>query len=105
MIARHFEAGISPMEILKLTVPVLFFSSCLAISAAAQDGKKINAAKEAISTAKDCDGSAALAFAQLVGETADAVASASFDKCRDLWNEAHRKFDDAGNSAVPYTPE
>jgi hypothetical protein len=103
MIARHFEAGISPMAILKLTVPVLFFSCCLAISAAAQDGKKINAAKEAISAAKACDGDAALAFAQLAGETADAVASASFDKCRDLWNDAHRKYDDAGSGPVPYS--
>ncbi|MCW2315114.1 hypothetical protein M2322_000634 [Rhodoblastus acidophilus] len=80
----------------------------LAVPVSAQDADKLAAirkktaiANEAVAQARACDDGAATSFSRL-NETAEAVAAAAFDKCRDLWNDAHQKHSDA-YSVVPYS--
>jgi hypothetical protein len=75
----------------------LFASACFFASASAQDADKA----AGIAKARSCDDAAAMAFAQLANETAEAVATAAFEKCRGLWREAV-KWTQAGLRASPY---
>lgn len=97
------------MTIFKSAFIALTISSFSVAPSFATDARKVaaikaktDAANATISQARTCDDNAAQSFSQLAGEAADAVASASFDKCRDLWIRARREFDDAGG-IIPFT--
>ena len=53
-----------------------------------------NVTKAAIAQARRCDDDAAKTFAQLANESADTVARAAFEKCRDSWMDANKKYFD-----------
>ena len=68
------------------------------------DQAAVAATKAAIDDAQKCDEEAALRFAQLASETADAVALAAFDSCRNAWDVEQSKYSDVVRSMMP-TPK
>jgi hypothetical protein len=68
------------------------------------DKVPLAATKAAIDDAQRCDVEAALRFAQLSSETADAVALAAFDNCRNAWDAEQRKYSEVVKSMMP-TPK
>jgi hypothetical protein len=86
--------GVSPVLPYKGSLAVVAFASLLA-SASAQDADDLdNVTKAALAQARRCDDDAARTFAQLANESADTVARAAFEKCRDSWMDANKKYFD-----------
>jgi hypothetical protein len=50
----------------------------------------LEAAKVTVEQAKQCDQNAAHSYAKLIGEQAEIVAGAAFDKCIDFWTVASK---------------
>jgi TPR repeat protein len=55
----------------------------------------LDAANALIDEAKRCSESSAEQYAKVVGETAETIAAAAFDKCEELWKTATNKLIDA----------
>jgi hypothetical protein len=61
----------------------------------------VNAANALIDKARRCSDSSAEQFAKVAGETADTIAAAAFDKCKELWSTATEKLISALLAEVP----
>ena len=79
------------------------FAASLVSPALAQPS--LEAAKVTVEQAKQCDQNAAQSYAKLIGEQAEIVARAAFDKCIDFWTVASKNIIDALTPPSPRLAE